>query len=118
MSRTASLLAILIILIATPLAVQAQNRATHGGLIKNDVANRVGLERSWFTRVQLDSARSRVIHLTQHVSSTDAFATWEISHDRGKSIFTERDLDDYGDQLGKEKAKKLAEELRRDNEEK
>mgnify|MGYP002528406567 CR=1 FL=1 len=110
MSRSASLLAILIIFIATPLAVQAQNRATHGGLIRNDVANRVGLERSWFTRVQLDSSRSRVVHVTQHVSSTDAFATWEISHDRGKSIFTERDLDDYGEQLGKEKAKKLADQ--------
>jgi outer membrane protein assembly factor BamB len=108
MSRSASLLAILILLLTTPLAVQAQNRATRGGLIRNDVANRVGLERSWFTRVQLDSARSRVVHITQHVSATDAFSAWEILHDRGKLIFTERDLDDYGDQLGKEGAKKLA----------
>ena len=108
MSRCAALLAILVLLITTSSAVQAQNRATRGGLIKNDAANRVGLERSWFTRVQLDSARSRVAHVTQHVSSTDAFAAWEITHDRGKAIFTERDLNDYGEQLGREKAKKLA----------
>ena len=110
MSRNASLLAILTLLLTTPLAVQAQSRATRGGLIRNGMANRVGLERSWFTRVQLDSARSRVVHVTQHVSSTDAFSAWEIAHDRGKLIFTERDLDDFGEELGKEKVEKLAQE--------
>ncbi|MDP7303941.1 MAG: hypothetical protein QGG09_12625, partial [Pirellulaceae bacterium] len=104
MSRSASLLAIFTLLLTVPWAVQAQSRAPRGGLIRNDVANRVGLERSWFTRVQLDSARSRVAHVTQHISATDAFSAWEITHDRGKLIYTERDLDDFGDELGKEKA--------------
>ncbi|HJN08202.1 MAG TPA: PQQ-binding-like beta-propeller repeat protein [Pirellulaceae bacterium] len=110
MSRSASLLAIFTLLLTVPWAVQAQSRAPRGGLIRNDVANRVGLERSWFTRVQLDSARSRVAHVTQHISATDAFSAWEITHDRGKLIYTERDLDDFGDELGKEKAEKLAQE--------
>lgn len=110
MSRSASLLAILVLLVTTPMAVQAQGRTTRGGLIRGDAANRVGLTRSWFTRVQLDSARSRVAHVTQHVSSTNAFSAWEVTHDRGKLIYTERDLDDFGDELGKEKAEKLATE--------
>lgn len=110
MSRSASLLTILALLILTPLAVQAQNNLPRGGLIRDDVANRVGLTRSWFTRVQLDSARSRVVHVAQHVSSTDAFTAWEITHDRGKLIYTERDLDEFGEPLGKQKAEKLATE--------
>lgn len=110
MSRSALRLAVLVLLITTPLAVQAQIRTTRGGLIRDDAANRVGLTRGWFTRVQMDSARSRVAHVTQHVSSTNAFSAWEITHDRGKLIYTERDLDDFGDELGKERAEKRAKE--------
>ncbi len=109
MSRCAALL-ILFAALLVPTAGQAQRRSSRSGLIREDVANRVGLTRSWFTRVQLDSARSRVAHVRQHVSSTNAFSAWEVTHDRGKLIYTERDLDDFGEELGKEKAEKLARE--------
>ncbi len=110
MSRNAALLILVALLTTTPMTGQAQSHATRGGLIREDVANRVGLTRTWFTRVQMDSARSRVAHVNQHVSSTNAFSAWEVTHDRGTLVFTERDLDDFGDELGKAKAEKLARE--------
>ena len=110
MLRNASLLTMLVFVLVTPLTVRAQYRATRGGLIRDDAAGRVGLTRSWFTRVQLDSARSRVVHVIQHISSSDSFTAYEVTHDRGMLIYTERDLDEFGDELGKAKAEKLARE--------
>ncbi len=68
----------------------------------------MGLERSWFTHMEVDSSRGEVAHLTQHVSGTESYTVFEIVSDRGMQVFTERDLDRFGNPLGKEAVQKLA----------
>jgi len=92
-------------LVAPSLQAQMTMRS---GLVSPAAASRFGLERAWFTQVELDRARGRIAHMTLHVSSTDAYTVFEVNYDGGVSSFTERDLDRFGDPLGKEGAQKLA----------
>ncbi len=98
----------------SPVCAQYASYAERSGLVPQHAANRHGLERAWFTRVQLDTARTRVAHVNQHVSSTRGFTVHEVEYDGGKIIFTERDLDRFGDPLGKERALKLAKQKEED----
>jgi outer membrane protein assembly factor BamB len=84
------------------------SQSYRSGLISQSDANRHGLTRTWFTQVELDRARGRVAYVTQHVSSTDAYTVFEVTYDGGETTFSERDLDRFGDPLGKEGAEKLA----------
>jgi outer membrane protein assembly factor BamB len=69
--------------------------------------NSLGLERAWFTRVTVDSARGSVAGLYQHVSSRQ-YTVFEVAHDGDTTYFSERDLDRTGNLLGKEGAERLA----------
>ncbi|MBI2477149.1 MAG: PQQ-binding-like beta-propeller repeat protein, partial [Planctomycetia bacterium] len=80
-------------------------------LISPTEANRFGLERMWFTRVQFDSARGRVAHIRQHVSSKYGYSVHEVISARGRTVVTDRDLDSLGMPLGKEGAAKQANTL-------
>ncbi|MFV1967261.1 MAG: PQQ-binding-like beta-propeller repeat protein [Pirellulaceae bacterium] len=93
-------------LVMTP-SLSAQ--VTRSGLVSQTALNRFGLHRCWFTQVELNRARGRVAYLTQHVSSTDAYTVFEVAYDGGEIVYTERDLDRFGDPLGKAGAQKLAE---------
>jgi outer membrane protein assembly factor BamB len=83
---------------------------TESGLISSVAANRSGLERAWFTQVELDSSHSKVSYVTLYVSSSVSKTIHEVSHDRGKELFSDRELDNFGEPLGVEGAKKLADE--------
>jgi outer membrane protein assembly factor BamB len=83
-----------------------------GALISPTEANRFGLERMWFTRVQFDSARGRVTHVRQHVSSKYSYSVHEVISARGRTIVTDRDIDTLGVPLGKEGAEKRANKLK------
>ena len=94
--------------VAVLLAANASAQTTHRTLISRVDANRVSLQRAWFTRVRVDPARGRIAHVTQHVSSKHAYTVYVVTHDRGKLNFSERDIDRFGRTLGKDGAKKLA----------
>lgn len=80
-------------------------------LIAPSEANRFGLERAWFTRIQFDSARGRIAHVRQHVSSTYGYAVHEVISARGRTVITDRDLDRFGKPLGKDQAEQQANKL-------
>jgi len=80
------------------------------GLLSEAVANRFGLERVWFTQIEVDRARGRVAFLTQHVNSTESYTVWEVQHDGRTVAFTDRTLDRSGNPIGKDGAEKLAQQ--------
>lgn len=94
------------LLISTSLtgAASAQVR----GLVSEIDAQRLGLERAWFTRVAIDGGQGRIADVSQHVSSTKAYNVHQVHYDGGKVTFSERDVNRYGELLGDEMASKLA----------
>ena len=89
-------------------AAWAQRRSS---LVSQAEAQRFGLQRMWFTRIQFDPARGRIVDMRQHVSSKYGYTVYEITSERGRSVITDRDLDRLGDPLGKEGAEKQANKL-------
>ena len=106
--RVSPMIRFLPLSVAVLLAANASAQTTHRTLISRVDANRVSLQRAWFTRVRVDPARGRIAHVTQHVSSKHAYTVYVVTHDRGKLNFSERDIDRFGRTLGKDGAKKLA----------
>lgn len=102
------LLGVCFVLGALAAPVEAQRSSA---LISPTEANRFGLERVWFTRVQFDSARGRIAHVRQHVSSQHGYTVHEVISERGRRVITDRDLDSFGVALGKDAAQKQAEKL-------
>lgn len=92
--------------VASPVAAQRGS-----SLISPSEANRFGLERAWFTRVQFDRARGRIAHVRQHISSTHGYTVHEVISPRGRTVITDRDVDRLGTTLGKEGAEKEANKL-------
>jgi outer membrane protein assembly factor BamB len=87
-----------------------------GGLISSAEARRYGLEPMWFTRAQLDAARGQLTFLQYFVSSKNMHTVFELKSSEGTQVFSERDLNAFGEALGKEgaeqKAKQVTEELK------
>jgi outer membrane protein assembly factor BamB len=77
-------------------------------LISQVEAQRYGLERAWFTQVQLDPARARMTEMIYFVSAAQSHTVYEVQYQERKRVFSERDTDRFGDLLGKEKAEKEA----------
>ena len=92
--------------VASPVVAQRSS-----SLISPSEANRHGLERIWFTRIQIDRARGRIAHVRQHVSSKYGYTVHEVISARGRTVITDRDLDRLGIPLGKEGAEKQANRL-------
>jgi hypothetical protein len=80
------------------------------GLLSEEGARRAGLERMWFTQLELDSARGGVAGLTQHVSATVKHTIYEIVLDGRSYRFSEHELDAFGKEVGPAGAKQGAEE--------
>ena len=78
-------------------------------LLPPDQMRQLGLERMWFTQIDVDAGYGRVRHLTQHVSSTKSVTFHQIRYDGGRFVATERELDLLGKPIGPEQAKKRAE---------
>ncbi len=93
--------------VVAPVAAQSSS-----SLVSPVEANRFGLERAWFTRVQFDRARGRLEHVRQHVSSKYGYTVHEVISARGRTVFTDRDLDRLGAPLGKEGAETQANRLK------
>src|SRR5687767_13914544 len=80
------------------------------GLISPTEASRVGLKRAWYTHVEIDRAKGRLAHWSQHISTTVATTIFEIKHDAGQLLISEKHLDPFGLPLGKDGAKRVADE--------
>jgi outer membrane protein assembly factor BamB len=80
--------------------LQAQTR----GLVSSLAAQQVGLERSWYTQVNVDSGRGQLRQVTPYVSQANAFTLYEVAWETGKEKFSELDRDPFGDPKGPEVA--------------
>lgn len=78
------------------------------GLLSAEGAQRAGLTRMWFTHLEMDSSRGKMQGVTQHVSSTQAHTVFEVTFQGRSYIFSERDLDAFGNPVGVEGAKEAA----------
>ena len=91
---------------AVPLAAQGVSN----GIIPRTTAQHYGLRRSWFTHIEMDSSSARVAHLKLFVSGKNTYRVHEIKYDGGENLISERDADRFGDALGADGAKRVAEE--------
>ncbi len=96
------------LLVIVPVIAQAQ--VSPNGLLSEEGARRAGLERMWFTQIELDTGRSKVAGLTQHVSATQKLTVFEIVVGGRSYRFSERELDAFGKPVGIDGAKQRAEE--------
>jgi outer membrane protein assembly factor BamB len=94
----------LLVCLGSPL--MAQSGAN--GLVSPIEARRHGLEPSWFTRVELDQARGRIHNLRYFVSATNQRTLYEVAYGESRRVFSERDLDRFGEPMGPEGAERAA----------
>lgn len=87
-------------------SLSAQRRG--GGLVPEVFARRIGLERAWFTQIQLDSGRAELEYLTPFVSHANAFTAYQVAWETGKLEFSELERDAFGEPKGPERALKEA----------
>ncbi len=92
-------------------AATAWGQRTVEGLVSENEARRFGLERAWVTQVELDPTRGRVTNLTAYISVADITTVFDVQYDGRRRTFSEHDLDRFGKVLGKEGAKREAEEF-------
>ncbi len=98
---------VLLAIAASPLASYAQ--VSSQGLLSAEGARRAGLTRMWFTHLEFDSSRGKMQGLTQHLSNTETHTQFEVTF-RGRSyLFSERDINAFGDPVGVSGAKQAAE---------
>lgn len=75
-----------------------------------DATRSVGLERMWFTQLSLDRGRGRVAGIFMHVSGIQAHTVFQITHDGKRYVFSQRDRNAFGKEIGVEGAKKQADD--------
>src|SRR5438874_469565 len=104
MHRT--LLLSVLALMLGPAASRAQVRSS--GLIAPEMVRQLGLERMWFTQLSLDRGRGRVAGIHVHVSSTQAHTVYQIAYAGKRYVFSQRERDAFGKEIGTEGATKKA----------
>ena len=103
-----ALFALIALPLLSPTGASAQSLGS--GLISTDAARHYGLERMWFTQLALDRGRGRAAGLHLHVSRTRAHTVLEIEHDGKRYVFSERERDAFGKEIGVEGAQAKATE--------
>jgi outer membrane protein assembly factor BamB len=68
----------------------------------------VGLERMWFTQLALDRGRGRLAGIFLHVSAIQSHAVFQVTHENRRYIFSQRDRDAFGKEIGVEGARQAA----------
>ncbi|MGI8982196.1 MAG: PQQ-binding-like beta-propeller repeat protein [Pirellulaceae bacterium] len=108
MSRRHSL-SVLALLAVALLPLASFGQVSKQGLLSSEGARRAGLTRMWFTHLEMDSARGRMQGITHHVSSVQSHTEFEVTF-RGRSyVFSEREIDAFGNPVGVDGAKQAAE---------
>ena len=88
----------------------ARGQLRSNGLIDQENARRAGMQVRWFTMVQLDPATTRIRDMTLHVHSDLAQTYYEIEADGEFQVISAKGLDSYGEPLGDDGAKRVADE--------
>jgi len=97
------------LLLVALLAILPQNQVRAGtGLVSPEIARRFGLERAWCTQVALNRSSGRTAHITLHVSTTEFLTIQDVDYPGGRSSYTAKDLDQFGDPVGDKGAERLA----------
>jgi outer membrane protein assembly factor BamB len=108
MMRLGGVVATWVLLAATlPQELKAQ---TVRGLIAEETARRAGLARAWFTRLPIDASRGSLEGVYLHVSPSEAYTVFEVADEGDRYVYSERDRDAFGRELGLAEARRLAEE--------
>jgi outer membrane protein assembly factor BamB len=86
-------------------------------LISPELARQVGLERMWYTQLGLDRGRGQVAGVTLQVSAVQSHTVFQISQDGRRYVFSQRDRNAFGKEIGVEgaqaEAEKKAEEIKK-----
>ncbi len=77
-------------------------------LVSPELARQVGLERMWYTQIGLDRGRGQVAGVFLHVSATQSHTVFQITHDGRRYVFSQRDRNAFGKEIGVEGAQKEA----------
>ena len=80
------------------------------GLITNNTARSLGLERSWYMQAAKNPFASKISDVYIHVSSTEADWSFEVTEGDKSYFIRDKDLDNFGRPLGREEARKQATE--------
>lgn len=91
---------------ATTHAAAAELRSS--GMISTTGARRAGLERAWASAVRMDGGRDRLVGSTLHITSDPQRERRiiEVHYNNRKEIYTDTDVDRYGEVLGKDGVQK------------
>lgn len=108
MRRLAGVAAV-VILVGAGLPREAPAQ-TIRGLISAEAARQAGLARVWFTRLPIDPARGSLEGVSLHVSPSEGYTVFEVADEGERFVFSERDRDAFGRELGLAEARRLAEE--------
>ena len=102
-----SILALLVLIVLSSVSF---GQLASTGLITNNTARNLGLERSWYMQAAKNPFASEIADVYIHVSSTEADWSFEVT-DGDKSYFIrDKDLDFFGRPLGRDEARKRATE--------
>ena len=91
------------------LPVVASAQVSGSGLLDTTALHANGLERMWFTQLDVNRARGRIVGLSQFVSPTRFHTVFEFIHQGKRYTFSERDLNAFGEMIGVEAARLKAE---------
>lgn len=88
----------------------AAAQSSGSGLLPTNVARQFGLERAWFTHVDVGRGVGRVNQVTTNVNTANIHTFAEVTQGSSRWLFSEKDRDSFGQLLGIEGAKKKAQE--------
>ncbi|MBA62006.1 MAG: hypothetical protein CMJ76_06530 [Planctomycetaceae bacterium] len=101
------LLALLVLLTLSSVCL---GQLSSTGLITNNTARNLGLERSWYMQAAKNPFASKIADVYIHVSSTEADWSFEVTDGEQSYFIQDKDLDNFGRPLGREEARKRATE--------
>jgi outer membrane protein assembly factor BamB len=87
---------------------RAAAQSMGSGLMPANIARRYGLERAWFTQIEVGRGRGRVNEAVVHVSKSRLQTTVEVFQGPSRWQFTEYERDAFGQIIGPEGAKRKA----------
>lgn len=89
----------------------ARGQSMGSGLMPANVARRYGLERAWFTQVEVGRSRGRIQHLVPYVSPTRSQTVIEVFQGPSRWLFSEHEVDAFGQKLGPQGVQQKAEDF-------
>lgn len=89
----------------------AFGQAMGSGLMPASIARRYGLERAWFTQIEVGRSRGRVLHTVPYVSPTRNQTVVEVFQGPRRWLFSEHEQDAFRKTLGPDGVQKKAAEF-------